>query len=262
MIRVLWAIFLICLSPSAFGQPVAQEDSSPTAPLAATPGAKLPDERMGDLYEARKEYRAASEVYIRLVDQQPHNSRLLNKLAISLHQQMELDLALKYYQLATKADPLNTDALNNMGTVWYERKNYGKAIKNYRMALKVRKDLPITYCNLGYAYFGQKKYKESTEAFRRVLLLDPHYFEHHNSGIGTSVQDRSMTDPGRFYFMLAKSCAQTGDLERSFFYLRKSKDEGFNALAAAKADPAFAEVLNNPVVLEQLAPTPPDTTQP
>ena len=73
--------------------------------------------------------------------------------------------------------------------------------------------------------------------FASALKQDPQFFEHNGGSNGSLLQDRSVTDRGRFYYMLAKSFAQSGNVDRCIIYLRKAKDEGFNALAAAKSDP-------------------------
>lgn len=223
---------------------------------------KLAPEEMADLYMARKQYREASEEYKRLADQSPKNAVYLNKLGISLHQQSALGLALKYYQRAVKADPQYADAENNIGTIWYQRKRYGKAIRAYQKAIKMRDDMPVLYSNLGYAYFSDGKYEEAISAFRVALAKDPQFFERGATRTGSILQDRSVSDRGRFYFLLAKSFAQSGNLERCVLYLRKAKDEGYASMLDVKKDPAFAAVLKDPVVIEMLAPKPVESAQP
>jgi tetratricopeptide (TPR) repeat protein len=237
---------------------------SQVSTATAVPGVerKLSLEETGDLYMARKQYREASETYKQLTDQQPQNAVYLNKLGISLHQQEALSLALKYYQRAIKADPTYADAENNIGTVWYQRKKYGKAIKAYVRAIKIREDMPVLYSNLGYAYFADKKYEESINAFRTALSKDPMFFEHNSSRTGSILQDRTVSDRGRFYFLLAKSFAESGDIERCILYLRKAKDDNYSSFAAElKKDQAFALALKNPAVQELLAPKPTETPE-
>jgi len=176
----------------------------------------------------------------------------------ALHQQTALSLAIKCYERAVKVDPTYADAENNIGTVWYQRKRYGKAIRAYQKAIRLRQDMPVLYSNLAYAYFADKKYEESLASFRQALALDPQFFEQHGSRVGSILQDRSVGDRGRFYFLLAKSFAEAGNLERCIIYLRKAKDEGFTALAAAKSDPVFAAYLKLPEVQDALAPKPSD----
>ncbi len=218
----------------------------------ATPQRQLSPEEMADLLMARKEYREAAGAYKQLSEQDPKNAVFLNKLGIALHQQTALSAALKYYERAVKVDPNYADAANNIGTIWYQRKKYGKAIKAYQKAIKIRDDMPVLYSNLGYAYFGDKKYEESIAAFRTALAKDPQFFEHNNSRTGSMLQDRSVSDRGRFYFLLAKSFAEAGNFERCMQYLRKAKDEGYKDLADVKKDPAFAAILKSPELQDLL----------
>ena len=221
----------------------------------ATPAERqLSGEELGDLYMARKQYREAGEQYKLLSDQDPRNAVYLNKLGIALHQQAALTAALKYYERAVKADPKYADAQNNIGTIWYQRKKYGKAVRAYQKALKMRDDMPVLYSNLGYAYFSEGKYPESIGAFRTALTKDPQFFERTNSRTGSILQDRSVADRGRFYFLLAKSFAESGNVERCVLYLRKAKEEGYKQIAEIKKDPAFTAVLKDPAVVELLTP--------
>ena len=233
--------------------------SNATAPPRAV--RELSQEEMGDLFMARKQYFEAAQAYKNLSDQNPRNAVYLNKLGIALHQQEALGLALKCYQRALKVNPHYADAENNIGTIWYQRKKYSKAIRAYERAIKMRNDMAVLYSNLGYAYFGNKKYEESITAFRTALAKDPQLFEHNSSRSGSLLQDRSVSDRGRFYFLLAKSYAESGNVERCILYLRKAKDEGYAAFADVNKDPAFTAVLKDPAVQELLAPKPVETSQ-
>jgi tetratricopeptide (TPR) repeat protein len=242
------------------------QQAVPQIPAAADPSVitvhpDLTDEQLGDLYMVRKQYREAAQLFKRLSDASPQNAVYLNKLGISLHQQEALTLALKYYERAVKVDPKYADAENNIGTIWYQRHRYGKAIRAYQHAINIRKDMPVLYSNLAYAYFEDKKYEESLQSFRAALALDPKFFEASGSRAGSILQDRSVDDRGRFYFMLAKSFAEAGNLERCIIYLRKAKDEGYKAMDAAKSDPVFAAYLKVPEVQEALSPKPSDIGQ-
>jgi tetratricopeptide (TPR) repeat protein len=265
------SILLLSLSIPATGQTLEGTRSMVMAPgVAQVPSPQDPvivvrpeitDEQMGDLYMVRKQYREAAGMFKKLADQDPRNPVYLNKLGIALHQQAALGLALKYYERAVKVDPRYADAENNVGTIWYQRKKFEKAIKAYRKAIAIRDDMAVLYSNLGYAYFGDKKYEEAISAFRQALALDPQLFEHNGSRSGSILQDRSVEDRGRFYYMLAKSFAQAGDLDRCIHYLRKAKDEGYKNFADIKKDPAFGAALKDPSVQELLVPKPVDATQ-
>jgi tetratricopeptide (TPR) repeat protein len=217
---------------------------------------------LADILMARKDYREAAFSYKRMVDENPRNAIYWNKLGIALHQQSDLASALKSYQQAVKVNPKYADAQNNIGTIWYQRKKFGKAIRAYERALKMRNDMAVLYSNLGYAYFGEKKYEESIGAFRHALAIDPQLFEHSSSRAGSVLQDRSVSDRGRFYFLLAKSFAEAGNFERSLLYLRKAKEEGFASLSQVKSDPSFSAMLQLSETQEILAPKAPDAPLP
>jgi tetratricopeptide (TPR) repeat protein len=246
-------------------QSFAAEMQTPAQVSTANPSPQerpLSDEETADIYMARKQYREASQTYFRLTQQNPKNAVYLNKLGIALHQQTALAEALKYYQRAMKADPRYADAENNIGTIWYQRKRYGKAIRSYLKAIKMRDDMPVLYSNLGYAYFSDGKYQQSIAAFRNALAKDPQFFEHGSSRTGSVLQDRSVTDRGRFYFLLAKSFAEMGNYERCLIYLRKAKEEGYASMKDVKKDPAFAAILKDPAVEELIDPKPQESEQP
>ncbi len=269
------SILLLSFSVSSAGQTFTDNPSTPVAPRAVQSQPQSPaessvivvkpelsDEQIADLYMARKDYREAAVVYKRLADQNPQNPVYLNKLGIALHQQAALGQALKYYERASKVDPSYADAENNIGTIWYQRKKYGKAIKAYQKAIAIRNDMAILHSNLAYAYFADKKYEQAISSFRQALGLDPQLFEHNSSRTGSVLQDRTVGDRGRFYFLLAKSFAEAGNVERCLIYLRKAKDEGYKELASVKTDPSFAAVIKDPAIQEVLTPKPPDSPQP
>jgi tetratricopeptide (TPR) repeat protein len=266
------SVLLLSLSVPTVGQTIPDTRSmmmAPGAPAIQAPAQdpvivvhpQLTDEQMGDLYMVRKQYKEAADTFKKLSDQEPRNAVYLNKLGIALHQQEALGLALKYYERAMKADPQYADAENNVGTIWYQRKKYSKAIKAYLKAIELNSDMAVLYSNLGYAYFGDKKYQEAIDSFRHALALDPQLFEHGGSRNGSVLQDRTVGDRGRFYYLLAKSYAQAGDLERCMHYLRKAKDEGYKDLNDVKKDPAFGAAMKDPAMQEILAPKPKDSEQ-
>jgi len=265
------ALILVSLSIPSAGQ--TTDDTSPAsnyvAPIQApvqvsaqSAAQKLTPEELADILMARKEYREAAFSYKKLADQNPRNSVYWNKLGIALHQQAELSGALKSYQQAVKVNPHYADAQNNIGTIWYQRKKFGKAVRAYERAIKLRSDMAVLYSNLGYAYFGEKKYELSIGSFRHALAIDPQLFEHSSSRGGSVLQDRSVSDRGRFYFLLAKSFAEAGNFDRSLIYLRKAKEEGYASMNEVKTDPSFSAMLNLPETQEILAPRNPDSTLP
>jgi tetratricopeptide (TPR) repeat protein len=213
---------------------------------------KLSDEERGRLYLVRKEYPEAQQIFHRLTTEFPRNAVYWNELGISFHSQADLNDALKCYEKSAKLDKHYPDPQNNIGTIYYARKKYAKAVRAYKRALNIRDDYAAFYLNLGYAYFAEKLYDDSIASFRKALEFDPDAFDAHARS-GTVIQDRSIgTDRAHFYYLLAKSFAESGNVERCAIYLKKARDEGYQDLNAANSDPSFAKVLKAPAVQEAL----------
>jgi len=224
-----------------------------SAAVAQDQRPKLSEEDLARLYLVRKQYREAQDLFHKLTIEQPKNAIYWNELGISLHNQSELDLALRCYQKSAKLDSKYPDAQNNVGTIYYERRRYAKAIRAYKKAIELRDNYAAFYLNLGYAYFSEKKYDQSIASFRKALEIDPDTFDAARSRTGTVIQDRSIaSDRAQFYFLLAKSFAEAGNVERCIVYLKKAHEEGYRNMKAVKTDPSFQMVIKDPAVQDLL----------
>ena len=184
-------------------------------------------ERFGDLQMARKNYRGAIPYYEKTLGLlEPKIAVLYNKTGIAYHQQLQFDMARKYYERAMKADKTYGEAINNLGTVYYGRKKYKSAIKQYKKALKQKPNSASIHSNLGTAYFARKKYDRALASYRKALELDPEVFER-RSTFGVLLQERAVEDRGRFHYFVAKTYAAAGVLDRALLHLRKALEDGF-----------------------------------
>jgi len=225
----------------------APEQAAPQAPMTPRERAEM----RADILVARKEYAQAAKAYEEIVQHEPRNAALLNKIGICYQQIGDLDSARSYYKRAVRADKQLGSAINNLGTLEYTDKRYGKAIKYFKKALTCPGDLSGVYSNLGYSYCGIKEYAQAMEAFSKALALDPEVFER-KGGVGSIVQQRSTEDPGALYFVVARSFAKAGDPERTARYLKLARDAGYKNLRSVEKDPDFARVIRDPHVQEVL----------
>jgi len=208
-------------------------------------------EMRADILMARKEYSDAAGAYIQILVTEPKNAPLINKVGVAYQQLGELDRSERFYKRAMHADKKFASATNNCGTVEYEKKHYTRAISFYDKALALHADLATVYSNLGYAYFADKQYPEAMDSFQKALALDPTIFDRRGLG-GTVVLQRTTTDPGLFYFFVAKTYARAGDAERAAHYLKLARDDGYADFLSAQTDPAFAKVIKDPALQEVL----------
>ena len=238
-------------------QPTSSQSASTSSDIAyvAPPKPELTPrqaaELKGDVFMARKDFGEAAGVYEAILESEPKNAQLLNKVAIAYQELGNLNRGERYYRKAIKADKNFASPINNLGTVEYEKKHYSKAIVLYKKALVLKMETSTIYSNLGYAYFANKQYPEAMATFDKALAIDPQLFER-KSGYGTIVQQRTTTDPGLFNFFVAKSYAALGDAERAAHFLRLARDDGYKDFLSAETDPAFAKVIKDPRVQEVL----------
>ena len=252
-------LFAIPLALLIVGATSAQEPVSYTKPAqtsensAANP-AMTPRqlaEMQGDILMARKEYASAVNTYAKILETDTKSPQLYNKVGVAFQQLGDLNRAERFYKKAIHADKNFSSAINNYGTVEYEKKHFGKAITLYKKALAYHTEPATLYSNLGYAYFGNKEYPEAMNSFAQALVLDPDIFERKGTG-GSVIQQRTSTDPGLFYFFVAKTYAQNGDAERAAHYLKMARDDGYSSFLSAQTDAGFARVIKDPRVQEVL----------
>jgi Flp pilus assembly protein TadD len=242
-------------TPTKVSDTTSTDSSSTSTSVGAKPLSSMSPreaaEMRADILMARKEYFQAAGAYLQILLNEPKNAELLNKVGVAFQQLGDLDRSEKFYKRAMHADKKFAGAANNCGTVEYEKKHYSKAIGLYNKALDLRSDLPTVYSNLGYAYFEDKQFPHAMDSFQKALALDPTIFDRRGLG-GTVVLQRTATDPGLFYFFVAKTYAQAGDAERAAHYLKLARDDGYSGFLSAQTDPAFAKVIKDPALQEVL----------
>jgi len=243
--------------PQGSGSEAAPGETGPLSPR------ELKLER-AKIFLATKRYEASIQEYQELLKSEPRNALYLNMIGINYLNLSNFGQAKKYFQRSAKADKKYSSPVNNLGMVWYQQKNYKKAIREYRRAIVIDPGQSGAYGNLGFAYYNTKKFPQAAEAFRKALEIDPHAFER-NARVGTMMQDRSVSNRGMFYYMMAREYAQLGNAEQCAEYLRRAFDEGYPEFAKAKTDSAFAKVLTDPgvqEVLQRIPATPAEAASP
>jgi len=254
------ALFAILLAfvaaPSGAQQAPNQQTQAPagtSAPEGATPAPLTPRQKAemrAEILMARKDYEQAAKTYEDLLLDDPKNDVMLDKVGIAYQQLGDVNLAERFYKKALRANGKNVSAINNLGALEYSKKHYGKAIKYYKRALAEQSgDRAVIYSNLGFAYYANEQYPPALDSFSKALAIDPDIFAR-KGGSGVIVQQRTASDPGTLFYLVAKSYAKAGDAERAAHYLKMARDDGYRDFRAAKQDPDFSKVIKDPRVQE------------
>jgi tetratricopeptide (TPR) repeat protein len=241
----------------------AHPESADYEPKPMTP--RQVAEMHAEILMARKDYAEAALAYQRILEGDPRNPTLLNWTGMAYEQLGENELAEHFYKKAVNAQKDFSIAINNLGTLEYSKGHYARSIKYYKKAIGRPEnangiDRAPIYSNLGYAYCGIKEYPRAMDAFGKALAIDPTVFDHRGTS-GSILQQRSAPDPASLYFLLAKSYAKTGDIERTAHYLKLARDDGYKDILTAEKDPDFARVIKAPQVQDVLRVTPPYANQ-
>jgi tetratricopeptide (TPR) repeat protein len=245
-IALILALPAVALSlPAQTASNVASAQTGAQTNVEAIP-VRGADER-AKIFMATKRYDEAIREYNDLLKNDSKNAPYLNMVGIAYLNLGNPSQARKYFERSSKADKKFASPLNNLGMIWYQQKNFRKAIRQYQRAIQIDSQQAGLYANLGFAYYNTKKYTEAFDSFHKALQIDPHAFEH-NDRTGSMTQDRSVTNHGLFFFMMAREYAQLGDAEHCAEYLRKSIDEHYPDVANAMTDPLFKKVVNDPTV--------------
>jgi len=222
-----------------------------TATSAATTAPLTPEVR-GDIFMARRDYRAAIDVYGLAPSTDPI---VRNKIGIAYHQLNELGYARKAYQQALKLKPDYAEAMNNMGAVYYALKSYRRAISWYGKALKqdsTSQRAASYYMNLGTAWFTRKNFTKGMENYQIAVKLDPEVLEHHGN-FGQVLEERSMAEKASYHFYIARLYAKQGRTELALQYLRKALEEGYKDKKDLSKEPDFSVLRDLPEFKELLA---------
>lgn len=225
--------------------------SQPANVVPAPLSPKEMQEERAKVQMAEKRYDAAIQSYQDLLKADPKNAVFMNMIGIAYLDLSNYDQAKRYFIRASKADKKNSSAVNNLGMVYYHQKNFRRAIREYQIATTIDPGQAASHANLGFAYYNTNKFLEAATEFQKAIEIDPSIFER-NDRAGNTVQDRSVSNHGLFFFTMAKVYAQKGDAKHCAEYLRKSLDEGYKDVGKAATDPAFKDVINDPVVQDVL----------
>jgi tetratricopeptide (TPR) repeat protein len=190
---------------------------------------------------ARGRYRAAIEAYREVLEIQPRDAVLHNRLGMCHQNLGEREQARRAYRRALELNPRYAEVWNNLGTVEQSVDRLEAAVDAYKKAIRIKPDLAAAWKNLGSAYLALERPREAFEVLQEAFRLDPTVVENQAGGLPISG-----VDPAEQWFLLAKLLAANGHLDAAFEFLHRARDAGFTDVERLQADPDFAQLLEDP----------------
>ena len=154
------------------------------------------ESKLKDAANCRKEgdFTLAASIYQNLLEQQPDNASLHNKLGQVKAQTQDWQEAIASYQRALE---LGIEApfwtYKNLGDALREIKQFDQAIAVYRQAIEIESTHPNVYDSLGQVYSWQGNYQDAISAYEQAIELgisNP-YWTYQNLGDALTKLDRT-----------------------------------------------------------------------
>lgn len=201
----------------------------------------------GDILRARRFEEDALEFYTAALRRGGDQAPLLNRIGVVHLILRQPEIARIDFRRALSLRPDDAQAWNNLGATEYFIGNNRAALDSYLHAVRLKADDPLFHSNLGTAYFQLKDYESAGSQFGIAFRLDPHVFDHGNSG-GLEARMLTASERGRFCFELARVAAQQHQDEEVLAWLRKSLDAGYDVGSEIRNFAAFAPYRHDPRV--------------
>jgi tetratricopeptide (TPR) repeat protein len=200
-------------------------------------------DKEGDRLRTAKDYLSAIDCYHAAIRKHA-TAQFYNKLAISellLRRPAEAEKAARK---AVRKDKHLAEAWNNLAVSYYMRNQLDDAIHTYRRAISLQPDCASFHSNLAAAFMDSRQFERGVAEYRKAFELDPEFFEH-SSQNGITAHLSSPQDRARFFFVLARLFASSGDLDRSLHFLRSAMEDGYPQIDEVYRDKEFAGALTD-----------------
>lgn len=116
--------------------------------------------------------------------------------AVALHQQGQLDDALKKYIQILNQQPRHVDALHLSGVVFHQTGQHRRAIKQIEQAVAQQPGQPSFHNNLGLCYQALEEWKPAEQQFEQAIALKADYPEALNN-LGVVLRERALYQESR-----------------------------------------------------------------
>lgn len=116
--------------------------------------------------------KAAEDLLIEMVEKDPKNPHLYNKLGFIYMKQENYTDAKEAFKASLKLDRHNDLIHNNLGLALFNQGRYIEAIEAYLKSIQLNGLVAHRYINLGLAYGALRQYEKALDAYKKALVLD------------------------------------------------------------------------------------------
>jgi tetratricopeptide (TPR) repeat protein len=124
----------------------------------------------------------ALDVYLNAEVFDPNNSWIIKKLAYCYRMLKQPKEALFYYKKAEQLNPGNLSLQLNIGHCYLELKNYDEALKSYFKVEYLDKNKSKAWRPIAWCSFLNGKYEQAWEYFKKIMDANPNTTDYLNAG--------------------------------------------------------------------------------
>jgi tetratricopeptide (TPR) repeat protein len=156
---------------------------------------------------------------------------------------------------AKALDPLSSSIRTSFGNMLYMARRYDEAIGELQSSLELDPAVPSTYWNLVFVYHQKGSLAEAIAQAERAMRIAPHRMLVAELGRLAAESGRradalkalaEVTAAGLSPNEIATLYASLGDRDRAFEFLQRAERERSTGLLAARVDPAFDSLRDDP----------------
>lgn len=207
----------------------------------------------GDVLRARRFEEDAIDYYSYALKRGGDEATLDGRIGVIQLVLNQPALARATFKRVVTLRPKDGKGWNNLAAAEFAERDYHACIFHYQRAVKLDKRDAIYHSNLGIAYFEVKDFEAGRKEFQKAFRLDPTVFRSGGSG-GIQAHILSSSQPGLFYFELARIAARDHDSTAVLTWLTKASEAGYNIagemspvseLKPWRHDPAVELIIRN-----------------
>ncbi len=127
----------------------------------------------GVAYDWLNKLALAYNDYKRVLELDPHNTKVLINMGIYYGKKQMYDTAIAYFNRALKKDPTMAEALSNRGLAYMLKGNLDSALKDFNKAISLDSSKASTFYNRSLVYIRKKQYPKALADLNKAIQLMP-----------------------------------------------------------------------------------------
>lgn len=134
--------------------------------------------KLADFYNQADEPGKAIEEYKKVITASPESAPVYHKLAVTLAKKKnELNEALKYASRGSSINPEDMEIKETLGWIYFRMGRYDEALVAYSAVIKKDHKNPLAYYHLGLIYRERDSLREAIEALENALNINDEFPE-------------------------------------------------------------------------------------